>query len=349
MGVLLRAVMRWVILRRLLAYAIGCVYAVPVVSMVFVSLLRSRGAILRKKRHDKKPECLEDPEYGEHRLAQVKDVHIHYVVAGNEGKPLMVFVHGFPEFWFSWRHQIKEFKKNYRVVAIDQRGYNTSSKPLGVLNYTVDKLVDDVSQLITALGYNKCILVGHDWGGVTCWGVAMKYPDLVERLIIMNAPHPSTFLPYLSSTWTQFRKSWYMFLFQLPYLPEFLYRSDDMRSLNRIFLGRRAGVKSGKMSKEDVEAYKYVFSAKGSFTFPINYIRAMTRTRRIISADDQVTCPTLVLWGDADQFLDTGLIQLAAPYVPKLDVQIIKGASHWVQMDQPEAVNSHISDFLVRK
>uniref|UniRef100_A0A0B7BFI2 AB hydrolase-1 domain-containing protein n=1 Tax=Arion vulgaris TaxID=1028688 RepID=A0A0B7BFI2_9EUPU len=174
-----------------------------------------------------RPQILDDPRLGTHGFLTLKDVRIHYVASGPEDKPLMLFVHGFPEFWYSWRHQIIEFQKDYRVVAIDQRGYNKSSKPSGKKNYSAVKLMSDIEQIIQALGYKSCILVGHDWGGLVTWVFSKHYPHLVDKLIVMNAPPFSIFKQFLSTSKDQAKKSWYVFFFQLPFLPELILKLEN--------------------------------------------------------------------------------------------------------------------------
>src|SRR3954449_2631161 len=159
-----------------------------------------------------------------HREAVVNGVRLHYVEAG--AGPLVVLLHGFPEFWYSWRHQIPALAAaGFRVVAPDMRGYNRSDKPRGVRAYSGDALTGDVAKLIRACGAERAVVVGHDWGAAVAWQFAMAYPALLERLVIMNAPHPARFLRALR-TWRQARKSWYMFFFQLPWLPESRFRAD---------------------------------------------------------------------------------------------------------------------------
>ncbi|MDJ0789755.1 MAG: alpha/beta fold hydrolase, partial [Myxococcota bacterium] len=144
-------------------------------------------------------------------------INLHYVTQG-EGS-LMLMLHGFPEFWYSWRHQIPEFARDYKVVALDLRGYNESDKPKEPEAYKMEELLKDVEGVIRGLGYESCILVGHDWGGAIAWSFAYAYPDLVDKLIVMNLPHPAKFMEGLKTP-QQLVKSWYIFLFQLPWLPE---------------------------------------------------------------------------------------------------------------------------------
>ncbi|XP_027882615.1 epoxide hydrolase 4 isoform X1 [Xiphophorus couchianus] len=141
------------------------------------------------------PACLNDTSLGTHCYVRIKEsgLRFHYVAAGERGKPLMLFLHGFPEFWFSWRYQLREFKSEFRVVAVDMRGYGESDLPLSTENYQLDHLVTDVKDIVEYLGYNRCCLVGHDWGGSIAWLFAIHYPEMVTKLIVLNCPHPSVF------------------------------------------------------------------------------------------------------------------------------------------------------------
>jgi pimeloyl-ACP methyl ester carboxylesterase len=175
---------------------------------------------------------------------------------------MILFVHGFPECWYSWRNQMKYFSKEYRVVAIDQRGYGLSTKPRFVADYRVEILAGDVADVIEQLGYESCILVGHDWGGLVAWTTAMLYPHLIEKLIIMNCPHPVAFRQELS--FKQMRKSWYMFWYQSPLLPELSFQADDFAIFYRLFHKKPAGlVNKDLLTNDDIEVFKYTFSQKG--------------------------------------------------------------------------------------
>jgi pimeloyl-ACP methyl ester carboxylesterase len=263
----------------------------------------------------------------------------------------MLLLHGFPEFWFSWRYQLKEFSKDYHVVAIDMRGYGDTDHPEGKMSYTLDKLGQDIIQLIPALGYSSCVLVAHDWGGAVAWYVADTAPELINKLIILNAPHISIMGEEITSTWRQWLKSWYIFMFQVPWLPEFIIGLNDYRNFNAIFRGQKAGVKNKASFPPDVvEAYKYTFSKPGALTGPINYIRAIYNTRHFIfsKVKKMINVPTLLLWGDCDLFLGRGMADRHSSLCTNLVVKHIPNCSHWVQQDVPDLCNQYISDFLSR-
>ncbi|XP_046354764.2 epoxide hydrolase 4-like [Haliotis rufescens] len=325
-----------------IACSIGCFLSLFVLIRMVIVIVKSRGRISWKRRD--MPDCLRDPALGTHNYVHLEHVRLHYVAAGDEDKPLMLMVHGFPEFWFSWRYQIREFKKDYRVVAIDQRGYSESDAPSGVNSYNVGELANDIKQLIPALGYKSCVLVGHDWGGAAAWTVAGIYPELVDKLIIMNCPHPLSFTKYVATHMAQFRKSWYMFFFYVPLLPELYFCIRDRKMLEVALTGSIMGVRCTKFSPDEIEAYKFAFPTLGSFTGPVNYIRAVTRT--VPPRQKKITAPTLLIWGCQDGALEKGLAPLAGKYTDSLTIKYVDDSSHWVQMDCPDVVNAHMRDFL---
>src|ERR687894_313711 len=211
-----------------------------------------------------------------HRYANLGDVRLHYVEAG-EG-PLVVLLHGFPQFWYEWRHQVPALvEAGFRVVAPDMRGYNLSDKPPGVQAYRVELLARDVERLILACGERAADVVGHDWGGIAAWIAAMRHPGRVERLAILNVPHPARSLDGLLSPMQLLRSS-YMFFFQIPRLPEAVIRAGDF-ALLRSALGRDP-VRSGALTAEDIERYIEAIAQPGALTATLNYYRVLLRSPR---------------------------------------------------------------------
>jgi epoxide hydrolase 4 len=279
-----------------------------------------------------------------HHYADLGEVRLHYVEMG-EG-PLVVLLHGFPEFWYSWRFQIPSLAEaGFRVVAPDMRGYNLSDKPQGVNNYRAELLGRDVARLIRACGAERAKVVGHDWGGVVAWMAAMHYPEQVEKLAILNVPHPDRFLQGL---WTlhQLRKSWYIFFFQIPWLPEQVVRAGNFAWLRYNF--RNDPVRPGAFNPQDIERYVEALSRPGALTAAMNYYRALFRqtpaqVRRQLR---KVEIPVLVIWGERDRYLGTELAQPDRTWVPDVRVERLVDASHWVQADHPGKVNALLLDFL---
>lgn len=331
---------------------LACVYGLIVSGKVLLDIVKTRGEAMRSKKRTKPPSCLEDPSLGTHGYAHLENIRMHFVSNGDEDKPLMLLVHGFPEFWYSWRYQLREFKDKYRVVAVDLRGYGESDKPSGMGNYAVPVLVNDLKQIVTSLGYNKCVLVGHDWGGALAWYFANSCPDLVSKLIIMNCPNGFAFEKHLQTSFTQFKMSWYMMFFQLPWLPELFFRLNDFGALDRMMKEGKMGVNSEFLTAEDLEAYKYTF-ARGGFTCPINYYRyslsleGLSRGVGRKKGDWNIRMPTLIIWGDKDSALEKSLAQMSAEVCTnEVEIKYIEGASHWVQMDRPDLVNTYMRKFL---
>ncbi|XP_014835490.1 PREDICTED: epoxide hydrolase 4 isoform X2 [Poecilia mexicana] len=186
------------------------------------------------------PACLNDTSLGTHCYVRIKEsgLRFHYIAAGERGKPLMLFLHGFPEFWFSWRYQLREFKSEFRVVAVDMRGYGESDLPLSTESYQLDHLVTDVKDIVEYLGYNRCCLVGHDWGGTIAWLFAIHYPEMVTKLIVLNCPHPSVFTDYALRHPSQLLKSSHFFFFQLPRFPELMLSINDFKVGLHAFQGQ---------------------------------------------------------------------------------------------------------------
>jgi pimeloyl-ACP methyl ester carboxylesterase len=281
-----------------------------------------------------------------HREAVVNGVRLHYVEAGSG--PLVILLHGFPEFWYSWRHQIPALAAaGYRVVAPDMRGYNVSEKPPGVRSYLIETLADDVAGLIRHLGETTAVVAGHDWGGGVAWYVPMRHPAIVEKLIVLNAPHPGALVREMR-TLSQMRKSWYILFFQLPWLPEALFRSRGYAMLDRVM--RRDPVRAGAFSDADIRHYKRALSRPGALTATINYYRAMLRRnpREAMQEPLTIACPTLLIWGEQDRYLGVPLTEGLERWVPAIRVERIPEASHWVQIDAPERVNTLMLEFLQR-
>lgn len=275
-----------------------------------------------------------------HHEEAVGDLRFHWVEAGQG--PLVLLLHGFPEHWLAWRNQIPALAAaGFRVVAPDLRGYNLSAKPAGVSSYRMELLARDVARLVRHLGYERTHLVGHDWGGAIAWCVPALHPGLVERLAILNAPHPILFRKKLS-TLAQARRSSYVFFFQLPYFPESSLLGHRAGFLKRML--RRDPVTPDAFSPEEIEAYREAFLQPGAAKAAINYYRAAFRTgMRVPGLDRSLDAvPTLVLWGEGDRYLGPELLDGLEPLVPDLRLVRIPGASHWLPADAADQVNAEL-------
>jgi pimeloyl-ACP methyl ester carboxylesterase len=275
-------------------------------------------------------------------------IKLHVVMAGpKDGQPVFL-LHGFPEFWHGWAKQIEPLAEaGYRVIAPDQRGYNLSDKPKGIKAYSLDKLVADILGLMDALGYEKVNLIGHDWGAVVAWAFAIWYPERLRKLGILNVPHPAVMMNFLRrGDPEQLRRSWYVFAFQIPWLPEAIMRSDNWRGAERVLRG------SGKIhtfTNEDMTEYKKAWSQPGAMTAMINWYRAIVRHRPKMSQGSRVKVPTLMIWGMQDVALSHRMARLSIDYCDDGKLVLFEDATHWVQHDETEAVNQLLLEFLSKK
>jgi pimeloyl-ACP methyl ester carboxylesterase len=278
-----------------------------------------------------------------HRTIAANSVKLHVVESGQGDA--VVLLHGFPEFWYSWRHQLRGLSDaRFRAVAPDLRGYNDSDHPAKISSYRVNRLVADVAALIAELRCGPVYLVGHDWGGLIAWRLAAIHPELVRKLAILNAAHPAAYRRELSRNPVQWLKSYYVLLFQLPWLPEFLLRRGDFAALDRAW--RRQPVHSGAFTDEDIAQYKLALRRSG-LTGLLNYYRAAVRFSRDLFAPPQtIRVPTLVIWGERDPFMSSSVNDVLHQWVPNLAVHKISDASHWVQNDAPDEVNKMLVDFF---
>lgn len=279
-----------------------------------------------------------------HHYAYVNGIRFHYVRAGT-GKRLVLLLHGFPEFWYSWRKQIGPLSERFTVVAPDLRGYNLTDKPNW--GYSIDVLVQDVVGLIRELGFESAIVVGHDWGGNIAWNTAIAFPHRVERLIALNIPHPSRFAEEVRTNRAQQRRSWYILAFQLPWLPEAAIRANLPRFVEQAFRGW--AIDKSAFSDEDLAAYVAALSQPGALTAMINYYRAIVQqgSRGLLKGTGgKVTMPTLMIWGEDDEALGKELTYGTERFVPNLTIHYIPHCSHWVQQEQPDEVNRLIGEFL---
>jgi epoxide hydrolase 4 len=274
--------------------------------------------------------------------ADIGDVRLHYMEAG-EG-PLVVLLHGFPEFWYGWRKQIAPLvAAGFRVVAPDMRGYNLSSRPDAVDAYDIEQLSADISGLITERGADAAQLVGHDWGGSVAWAVAMHHPEVVDRLAILNAAHPRKLSAGLHHP-EQLRRSWYFFFFDLPGLPESVVKANDWHFFQHFL--RDA---TPQYTAEEMGKYIEAWSQEDASTGMINYYRSSVREspKKAAAYIVPLKAPTLVIWGERDRYLGPDLAEPDRDDVPNLDQVVrVPDASHWVHHDGADQVNKLLIDFF---
>jgi pimeloyl-ACP methyl ester carboxylesterase len=283
----------------------------------------------------------------EFRVFHINGIALHVVLAGPaSGKPL-VFLHGFPEFWFAWRRQIDHFvSSGYRVIIPDQRGYNLSDKPAGIASYSIDLLAKDVVGVLDNVTDSKAFVVGHDWGAGVSWYLAARYSDRVSRTVMLSLPHPRVFIKNLIKNPAQLRRSWYLLFFQLPWLPERILRRRDSALLVRVL---RDTSPPGVFSDPDLEQYKKSWARKGALTAMLNWYRAALLRPSKLAVDPEasrVKVPTLLIWGKNDQFAAEAMARESLQYCDDGHLEMFETATHWVQHEEPARVNTLLSKFF---
>jgi len=277
---------------------------------------------------------------------RVNNVQLHYVEEGRGA--LVVLLHGFPDFWYGWRKQIPALSGSYRVVAPDMRGYNLSDKPGRVKDYRLDILASDIAALIKSFGGERAIVVGHDWGGTVAWALATQYPELVAKLAVLNCPYPSELKrALLKANLTQWKKSYYIFVFQLPRLPEWFIG----RNLAQFFKGvfQKMSPHAPHASADaTVAEYVKAYSQPGALTATINYYRAAMRYHRDLprTASRFLSMPVLMIWGEQDNALGKELTYRTRNYCSDLEIVYDPSSNHFVQLDNPELVNTTLLEFF---
>jgi pimeloyl-ACP methyl ester carboxylesterase len=283
-----------------------------------------------------------------HRTVHANGLDFHVAVAGS-GEKLALCLHGFPESSFSWRHQMPLLAQlGYLVWAPDLRGYGGSSRPIGVAAYSMHNLTADVAALIEASGAKQTVLIGHDWGALIAWDYAMFGRVPISRLIIMNVPHPALAEKGLR-TLRQLAKSWYIFFFQLPVIPEWSLARNGYAAIAQAFRGM--AVDKSRFPRDVLRVYQDSAAQPGALTAMVNYYRALLRgvgaNRR--RGTPQIKVPTLMLWGEADAALGKELTYGTDRYVSDLTLRYLPNVSHWVQQEAPETVNQMLQAWLSGK
>ena len=277
--------------------------------------------------------------------AQIGSVKLHYAIAGRGGEKLVVLLHGFPEFWYSWRRQLAFLSDEYTVVAPDMRGFNLSDKPERVEDYHLDKLVDDVCGLIGHLGYAKAAVVGHDWGAAVAWAMAEKQPEYVERLCALQVPPVSVWKK--NQTLKQLAASWYMFFFQIPYLPEWLLSRSDYALLADGL--KNSTAESGIFTDAVIAEYKKSWRETDKLNSLLNYYRANLRERMFSSGEipSKIKVPTLFIYGEKDSAVLPETVKGVSEAVDAPFSEIrIPDAAHWVQQEASDIINDSLREFL---
>ena len=282
------------------------------------------------------------------QFIETNGVKLHVVTDGPADGTPVILLHGFPEFHYGWRKQVPALvEAGFRVIIPDQRGYNLSDKPRGISAYHVNTLAKDIVGIFDHFGIQKARLVGHDWGAVVAWTVALSHPERLEKLTILNVPHPDVMQRFILENAEQRKKSWYVFFFQIPFFVEWVLRRDDYRNMVRMLVG--SGRKS-TFSRSDIEEYKKAWSQPGALTGMLNWYRNIFRggLRSIFQkkAARRVSVPSLVLWGKNDVALSHEMVQPSLELCDHASAVFFEHATHWVQHDEADAVNKNLIEFL---
>jgi pimeloyl-ACP methyl ester carboxylesterase len=282
----------------------------------------------------------------QYQIVRANGIDFNVATAGT-GERLALCLHGFPESSFSWRYQMPLLARlGYLVWAPDLRGYGRSSRPKGVEAYALEELQEDIASLIEASGAKQVVLIGHDWGALIAWYYAMFGLPTISKLIIMNVPHPALAQRGMR-TWRQLAKSWYIFFFQLPKIPEWALAFNGCEAIGRAF--RDMAVDKSRFPDEVLRVYRDAAAQPGALTAMVNYYRALLRSlrRNRLRGTPRIDTPTLMIWGEADTALGKELTYGTDQYVSNLTLRYLPQVSHWVQQEAPETVNAMIEAWLL--
>ena len=277
-------------------------------------------------------------------------IKLHVMTDGPENGTAVILLHGFPQFHYGWKDQIPALvEAGFRVIVPDQRGYNLSDKPKGVSAYDVDILAKDIVGLFDHFGIQKAKLVGHDWGAVVAWTIAIEHPERLEKLAILNVPHPDVMADFVLHNSTQRKKSWYVFFFQIPWFVEWILSKNDFEYLGQMLT--RSGRKN-TFTETDMAEYKKAWSQKGALTGMLNWYRAAVRKSvryafsRKKAPARRVSVPTMLLWGKRDIALSVDMAQPSIDLCDDGELTIYDKSTHWVQHDASVEVNQKLIGFM---
>jgi epoxide hydrolase 4 len=276
-----------------------------------------------------------------HERVAAYGIGFHLATCGPDDGPPVVLLHGFPEFWYGWRHQMEPLATaGWRVIVPDQRGYGESDKPSAVGAYALDTLADDICEICNQLGYDRFAVVGHDWGGIVAWHLAAREPARLSRLAILNAPHPATLATYAFTHPLQAVRSAYVGFFQMPWLPEMALSANGHALLALALSGRSP---PGTFDDAAMGKYRESWSREGALTAMLNWYRAMPLARPL---GRRIDTPVKILWGDADPALSSGLAEAGAAFCTTCEVVHLPRATHWLHHELPDEVNALLIEFL---
>jgi pimeloyl-ACP methyl ester carboxylesterase len=280
----------------------------------------------------------------EHHFISTNGIRLHVVQAGPMDGPLVVLLHGFPEFWYGWRFQIPYLSKaGFRVWAPDMRGYNLSDKPETIEAYSIDELAMDIVGLIESSGRENAFVVGHDWGAAVGWWMAMKHSRKVRRMVVLNVPHPNVMASTLQRSPVQMLKSSYILFFQLPWIPEATAR---LTNWHMVGCAMRISSRSGTFTDSDLDRYRAAWSRPKAYTSMLNWYRAFFRKIHQPPGNRRISVPTRIIWGAEDMFLGQEMARASLELCHSGDLIFIENATHWLQHEEAHRVNLLIEGFL---
>ncbi len=286
-------------------------------------------------------------------FADLGSIRLHYAEAGDRNNKLVILLHGFPEFWFTWRKQLPELGKSYHAVAPDMRGYNLSDRPENLDDYKINHLIDDVVRLAAHFGADDFYLAAHDWGAAVAWSVALARPDLVKGLMILNGPHPYIFAKLLEQNQNQIDHSQYMSDFRSPKAEETLKQDNFEWLWDWTFVEHE---RNGLITADEKQEYIRAWAQPGAITAMLNYYRASPLKPRPVGGSSKslelnpdhfrVKVPTMIMWGEKDHALVPENLNEIEDFVPDLKLIKLSDVTHWVTHEAPDRVNTEISSFI---
>ncbi|KAK7083719.1 hypothetical protein SK128_020834 [Halocaridina rubra] len=328
----------------MLAWALALLYGTFV--MLYLTCQYVRGKITTSITRDVPPPCLHDPLLGRHKFFRLKqNMKLHYVESGNHENPLVILIHGSPDFWFTWRKQIPALSTDYWVVALDLRGCGDSEGPYFRTQYTTAELASDVAELIRLLVAKPAHLVCAGAGGQVGWHMAYHYPHLISKLVLIHSPHPYIIRHHFHQAWSHYLKAWYLIFLKLPLLPEVAAHANDSGVIDKYL---KKLVKTKAVDEEDVEAYKFAFSRKEDWTGTFHILRSLD-LKPLDSTEplpDVITKPTLLIMGDEDTLMPLETAYRSAEYVERITIKPVQGPGYLCHVSDAQQVNTILGNFL---
>ncbi|XP_046427970.1 epoxide hydrolase 4 [Neodiprion pinetum] len=319
------------------------VYGVYLIVKRFIKWAWNPNQFFVLQERDNPPLCLVDNSLGKHSYVKLKGVKLHYVEAGDRDKPLLLLLHGFPDCWLSWREQIPALAEHHRVVALDLKGFGDSDKPANRRAYRIETLLDELKQLILALGVKNCSIIGHDLGGLLGWYMVALHEELVYKFVAISSPHPNFYWEGFTGD-SIFNDKWIHFS-QLPFLPEIDALKEDLSIITDTY--KHLQINQTDNEKNYVEAYKYSFSRKEDWTGAINYYRNLPFARINPKSPDQILTRTLLIIGNQDPKVSLENVVKSSEHCEKFSLKVICDAQHFPHQEKPDIVNQTILKFLI--